>query len=262
MMGRMSSEPQAVVEFGPEPVESERRSRRWNVTEIASGLAADRRAVPLAAVVAAVALFASLVSEWQVTVLDPVRFENLDGPLTVGVADLGALGAGFVVGTFALAVATVLVIFGPVAGRGYARLIGLTTGGVLLALLAALGSMLGDTTRAIDGIFLVEFDRDQIQLAYGRGLWCAVFGVLAALVSLYLAGRHTPATVATESDEDEPAGEPEPVWSWRRPRPEAEEQPPDAPLDLSVTSTTPFTSLTDDRDKAGGRDEGDRGISG
>ena len=265
MMGRMSSEPQAVVEFGPAPEESPAGRRRWNVTEFAAGLAGDRRVVPLAAAVGAVALFGALVSEWQITVLDASRFaggDNVAGPLTIGIADLGALGGGFLAGMFVLVAAAVLVIFGPVAGHGYARLVGLSTGGVLLALLAALASTLGDTTRAVEGIFLLEFEGDQMQLSYGRGLWCALIGVLAVMLALYLSGRHTPPAPATSStssssSEDDPVDEPAPVWSWRRPRTDAPPEPgPDAPLDLSVSSTTPFTSLSDDRDKPTGRDEG------
>jgi hypothetical protein len=41
------------------------------------------------------------------------------------------------------------------------------------------------------------------------------------------------------------------VWSWRRPRDvdDDDEQLPAEPFDLTVTSTRPFTSLMDDRDK-------------
>jgi hypothetical protein len=251
MMGLMSTEPQAVVEFGAEPEEPVGGRRRWNVTQIASGLADDRRAVPLAAAVGAVALFAALVSEWQVTVLDASRFaggDNVAGPLTTGIADLGALGGGFLAGMFVLVAAAVLVIFGPVAGHSYARLVGLSTGGVLLALLAALASTLGDSTRAVEGIFLLEFEEDQMQLSYGRGIWCALFGVLAMMLALYLSGRSSLPVEPASPDEPEVVQAP-PVWSWRRPRAEAEDQAPDAPLDLSVTSTTPFTSQSEDRDK-------------
>src|SRR4029450_4634424 len=59
---------EAVVEFGaPEP--AARGRRRWSATEIIVGLGSDRRTVPLAAAVGAVALFASLISEWQVAPL-------------------------------------------------------------------------------------------------------------------------------------------------------------------------------------------------
>ncbi len=257
--------PQAVVEFGADPGGPRRRRRRWSVTGVATELAADRRAVPLAAVVGAVALFAALMSEWQVTVMDTTPFGEARGgnrPLPAGIGDLGALGGGFLGGLFVLAGAVVLALFGPPPGRLYARLIGLTTGGVLIAVLSALAGALDDTSRAVDKIFTMDLDQDQMQLSYGRGLWCAFFGVAAVMLALYLAGRHTPAMAAPPESGGEQAGpayEPPVVWSWRRPRDEADdEQPPDAPFGLTVSPTTPFTSLNDDRDKPSGND----GISG
>ena len=60
--------PEAVVEFGPS---QEKPRRRWNPAGLGRELAADRRAVPLAAAVAALAVLASLFSEWQVTTINP-----------------------------------------------------------------------------------------------------------------------------------------------------------------------------------------------
>jgi hypothetical protein len=254
-----SAPPETVVEFGPDPDGPRSRRRRWSVTELAVGLAADRRSVPVAATVGAVALFASLMSEWQITVMDTTPFNDNRGgnrPLAAGLADLGALGGGYVAGLFVLAAATVLVLFGPPAGRPYARLLGLTTGGVLLGLLAAVAAELDHTSRAVDTIFTLDLDENQLQLSYGRGLWCAVFGVAAASLALHLAGRHLrPAPeVSTDHDQVAPAYEPPVVWSWRRPKDDRDddEQPPDAPFNLTVSPTTPFTSLSDDRDKPSG----------
>jgi hypothetical protein len=276
MMDLMSSDPQparpgpaspeTVVEFGTDPDEPRPRRRRWSVTEVATGLAADRRAVPLAAALGAVALFASLMSEWQVTVLVTAPFgEARSGnrPLPSGIGDLGALGSGFLVGLFVLAGAMALVLFGPTAGRRHARLLGLTSGSVLAAVLIALAADLGDTSRAVDMIFLLDLDENQVRLSYGRGLWCAFFGVAAVLLALYLAGRHTSgpdeigAAEAGTADGDRPApaAEAPVVWSWRRPRAEPDdEQPPDAPFDLTVSSTKPFTSLSGDREEPPGDD--------
>jgi hypothetical protein len=251
---RDTAQPEAVVEFGPEPDEPRRDRRRWSVTEIAAGLAADRRAVPLAAAVGGVALFASLISEWQITVLDTDQFTGGTGggtrPLAAGVTDLGALGSAYLVGLFVLAGVMTLVLFGPPPARRYARLLGLSTGGVLLALLVALASSLSGSNRVMLALFTLELDGDDMKLSYGRGLWCAFFGVAAVLLALYLAGRHEPQLVEVEphagADGAAPAGPV--VWSWRRPK-EEDEGPPDAPFDLTVTSTKPFTSLGDDRDK-------------
>ncbi len=263
--------PETVVEFGADPDEPRPQRRRPSATEIVRSLAADRRAVPLAAAVGAVALFASLMSEWQITVMDTTPFgENRGGnrPLPSGIGDLGALGGGFLAGLFLLAGTTVLVLFGPAAGRRHARLTGLATGGVLLAVLAALAGSLDETSRAVDLIFTLDLDEDELQLSYGRGLWCALFGVAAVLLALHLAGRHTPAPArpATDGAEVEQPAAPvdDPVvWSWRRPKAAAgDEQLPDAPFDLTVSPTKPFTSLSDDRDKPSGDDPKPGGISG
>jgi hypothetical protein len=139
-------------------------------------------------------------------------------------------------------------------------------GGVLLALLAALGPTLDDVSRTLGYVIRYQVQRSQIEVTEGRGLWCAVVGVLAVMVALYLAGRHTrPVAAAAPAAPTAPAAPGEPLDEasfWRRPRTAAadddEDRPPDAPFDLTVGPTTPFTSLNDDRDKPTGRD----GISG
>jgi hypothetical protein len=260
---------EAVIEFGGGPEEDTPSPRgRRSLTELTRELAADRRTVPLAAVVGAVALFASLISEWQITVLDTSQFGESQGgnrPLPAGVTDLGALGSGYVVGLFALAGAVVLVLFGPPAGRRHVRLLGMTAAGVLLGLLAALASSLGASSRALSSVYTFDLDDDQIQLTYGRGIWCAFLGVLAVLLALWLAGRHlppdTPIVVAKDEPEEPVEAAPPPgpvVWSWRRPakeEPADDEEQPDAPIDLTVSSTTPFTLRDEDRDKAVKRDD-------
>jgi len=265
MMVLMSSDPQpiraaptpaeTVVEFGADPEGPPPRRRRLSASEILAGLAADRRAVPLAAAVGGVALFASLMSEWQITLLNTDQFTGGppgDGnrPLSAGVIDLGAIGGAYLVGLFLLAGATALVLYGPGPARRYARVLGLSTGGVLIGLLAALTASLGETSRVVFALFALEFDEEQMRLSYGRGIWCAFFGVAAVLLALYLAGRHEPGVVAVEQPEDAQEAEAPVVWSWRRPKDgDEDEGPPDAPFDLTVSSTKPFTSLSDDRDK-------------
>ena len=257
MIGLMSPDPQpvsaeptpieagSVIEFGPDPATPRRRGPRFNTAAWASALVADRRLVPLAAALGAVALFASLVSEWQVTNIDATLL--LDGQvgskaLPTTIADLGAWGGGYLFGVFVLVATTVLVLFGPGPGRRYARLIALSTGGVLLALLAAVGSELGDTSRLLDQTFMASVTPAQVQLAYGRGLWCALFGVAAMMVALILAGRPGLPGEAAGGGEELPQ-----VLSWRRPR--EEEHKPDEPFDLTVSSAKPFSASTDDRDK-------------
>jgi hypothetical protein len=248
----------SVIEFGADEAAPRRpRGPRFSVSAWASGMAADRRLVPLAAALGGVALFASLISEWQVTDVDATLLG--DGqvgtrPLPTTIADLGAWGGGYLAGLFVLVAAAVLVLFGPVPGRRYARLVGLSAGGVLIGLLAALGSELGDTSRTLGEVFMVQLNQNQVQRSYGRGLWCALFGVAATMFALILAGRHLllpPADDVPVPAAAEQAAEIAPlVWSWRRPRNGDEEQrQPDEPFDLTVSSAKPFTPSTDDRDK-------------
>jgi hypothetical protein len=255
---------ESVIEFGPASDKPEHPAsrRRRSLTDFGSSLARDRRVVPLAAVLGGVALFASLVSEWQTTTIDTAVFSNGDGrqPIPTDLFDLGGWAAGYLVGVFALVATTVLVLFGPPAGRRQARLIGLSVGGVLLALLLALGPSLGDVSRTLGYAVRYQVERDQVSVADGRGLWCAVIGVLAVMAALYLAGRHTAPATAAPDDVAVPVDD---GSFWRRPRSTAvvdeDDRPPAAPFDLTVGPARPFTSLSDeDRDKPTGRD----GISG
>jgi hypothetical protein len=251
--------PEAVIEFGPAPEElgePSRRRRRWNPSGLLHGVANDRRVVPLAAAIGAVALFGSLISEWQVTEIDVANFNSTDAglrPIPSDVIDLGSWGAGYLVGLFALVGAMVLVLFGPLSGRRYARLLGLSTGGLLLALLAALEPSLDEVSRTLGYAIRYQLSSDDLHIHTGRGVWCALLGVAAFMLALIVAGRQIPPDV-TENAADPAASvaEPPAVWSWRRPPTAAEdaaERPPDAPFDLTVTPTKPFTSLDDNRDQ-------------
>lgn len=251
--------PEEVVEFGP----STASRPRWHGAMVRN-LAADRRVVPLAAVLAAVAYFASVVSEWQVTTVDQQFALSGVGrvSLPAGVADLGALGTGFLIGVFLLAVTVVLTMFGPAAGRHYSRLIGLSAGGTLLGLLFAITFTLGSESRTVPRTF-IEVDSNDIQIAYGRGVWCAIAGTVLALLALYLAGRHVPAVPEQQPGAEpvEHVDEPPAVWSWRRAP--AEDSPhPDEPLGLTVTPVQPFTPSPRDRDRDTPNGSGHPGISG
>jgi len=228
--------PAPVVEFGPAP------RRRWSVTGFGHGLTTDRRGVPLAAGLGAVALLASLVSEWQnTTVAASIGGDGDVGNrvLSTGVTDLGALGSAYLIGLFPLIAAVVLTIFGPPGGRRYTRLAGLSVGGTLAGLLLALAGSLSDQSRVVTELYTLTFDGDQMQVAYGRGLWCAGAGLSFMLLALYLSGRVTPGA------EEEPAA----IWTWRRPPGPRDEPGPEEPLELTVGPTQPFRPRGDDRDK-------------
>jgi hypothetical protein len=276
MMGAMSQDQQAhgvapagvpeVVQWGGE--ESPARPARTPQRSLAA-LASDRRLVPTAAALGAVALFGSLISEWQITAIDGTAFgagEVGPRPVAVGIADLGAWGGGYLAGLFLLVAATVVMLFGPPAGRVYARLAALSCGGVLLALLAALLTELGDTSRALSYATVLTLEADQIALTSGRGGYCAVAGVLAVLLAAVLAGRHLPdgrPTAVTSAGpragtpEGAAAGAPEGAaqpagdWPWRPPGPADDpddDGSPAQPFELTVSPADPFTSLGDARD--------------
>src|SRR5687768_3679790 len=104
----MSQEPQsdvgarldepAVVEFGAdEPVRERPRA-----AHILTAVRRDWRLVPIIAGLSAVALFASMVGEWQVTTFpQPDLFSpGQTPPLPVGLADMGAFATGYLIGVF------------------------------------------------------------------------------------------------------------------------------------------------------------------
>jgi hypothetical protein len=212
---------ETVIEFG--------RTERLGFLR---GLGRDHRLPPLVAGLGGVAAFASLVSEWQVTTVDGLVYGadevGATKMLPADLFDLGGLGAAYVGGLFLLVVAVLLAVSGPAAGRRYARLAGFGTGGVLLALLLAMVRLLGDQSRLISRFYTIELDSEHLKVAYGRGLWCALAGVGAALIALWLA-RHEP---------EEP-----------RPRPaQKTDLELDEPLDLSIAPAAPFVFTPDNRD--------------
>jgi len=255
-MDRMPETGEAVVEFGPgEDAAQDPPGRRMPVGGFLAGLAGDRRLVPLAAALGGLALFGSLISEWQVTEVDGAFWGDSEvgmRPLETTVADLGGWAGGYLTGLFLLVTAVVLTLFGPAAGRRYARLGALSVGGVLLALVAALGSYLGDTSRIVGQLGATSLQEDQVAISHGRGIWCAAVGVALVLLATILAGRHQPAEPVPV---DAPAGAGPPdaaehtVWSWRRPAAGEEDGPPDAPFGLTVTAAKPFTTAPENVDK-------------
>lgn len=240
---------ESVVEFGAAP----ERRRRWSSTGFLHHLAADRRLVPIAASLAAVVVFASLVSEWQLTTVDRAAFGGDAGAVQFPTdpSDLGVLGTGYLVGVFLLVPTVVLTMFGPPAVRRHARLIGLSLGGTLLGLVLALVVTLGEQSRTFPAIYNLDGGEGDVQVTYGRGMWCALAGVLFALLALHMAGRHLPPEGSTAEAESSSSA-PIEVWSWRRPPLDAEEDADPVvaeSLELTVSPAKPFTSLTDDRDK-------------
>ncbi|GAA2494795.1 hypothetical protein [Winogradskya humida] len=170
----------------------------------------DRRVSPLAAGLGAVALFASLIAEWQVTRIDAteLRESNVGNrPFESSIGDLGGWGAGYLAGLFVLVVAVALLLFGPAPGRAYARLAALGSGGVLLAVVVAAFNTLDRTSFVLRQVELASFNDDQFSISVGRGPWCAGVGVLLILLAAYLAplaAATSPAAVEEQVVEDDP----------------------------------------------------------
>lgn len=232
------------------------RRRLAGLPRSAARTLGDRWLVPSAAVLGGVALFLSLIFEWQVTTIDGAFFgegELNRGPFPAGVSELNGWSGGYLSGIFLLVAAMVLLLFGPPAARSSARLVVLSTGGTLLAVLVALMTQLADSSRLFFGLQAGMSD-NQLQITYGRGVWCALAGVAALTLAAYLAGRLLPA------DGPVPAAPPLPGvvpdartddWPWRRPHPAAEPDEPveGAPLDLTVSASPPFTPPRDGDDR-------------
>jgi len=254
MMDPMPETGEAVVEFGPDDDAGAPR-RRAPVGELLTGLGRDRRLVPLAAALGGVALFGSLISEWQLTAVDGTFWgdgEVGDRPLVTTLADLGSWGGGYLTGLFLLVATVVLTLFGPAAGRRYARLCALSVGGVLLAMVVAMGSYLGDTSRIVGQLTASNLEENQVTITHGRGIWCAAAGVALVLLSMVLAGRPAttgPTRAAAPPDGASPAESEPPVWSWRRPAASEDDGLPEAPFDLTVAPAKPFATSPENRDK-------------
>ena len=221
-------QPQSVINFGPAEEDTGREPAR---RALFAGLLKDRRVPLLTAALGGVATFGSLVSEWQTTTIDGLALgaENLSEQrvMLTTLIDLGGLGAGYLTGVLLLAVAVVLALIGPASGRPYARLTGLTVGGVLLALVLSLVPHLSETSVLIPQYYTME--QDPLRVAHGRGLWCALAAVAAALLALWRA----PDTLRPPARTGDPVDGP----------------PDDDPLDLSITPTTPFASVPGELDQ-------------
>lgn len=275
----MSQEPQAdvgarldqpaVVEFGAdEPVR-----KRPRASQILTAIRKDWRLVPVIAGLSAVAIFASLVGEWQTSTFtqqqqEPIPPEQLPAPAPAGLAELGGFAAGYLIGVFVLVGCMSLVLFGRPAMRDQLRVLGLTAAGVSAAILVGVTVWLDGHSAAFAsaGIFFGP-QGPSFELTYGRGLTMAYLGVAGLAVALYLAGRLMPAAppqpAAAEANADAaPQAEvaTQVDWPWRRPRAAQEHDDLDSdlppPADLTVGPTAPFVPMHDGKPPApdGGKD--------
>jgi uncharacterized membrane protein YqjE len=260
-----------IVEWGDDGPSRRGRRSSW-----LAGIGQNPRLVPVAAGLAAVAVFASLVGEWTITTVpnsEPSGVASVRVP--AGVAEVGNFGVAYLVGVLGLVNCLALVIFGaPPAVRHTARMIGLATAGTLLALLAAAAYSLNHTAERRlfyppDAGFRIE---------YGPGLVLAFVGTAGLGLALHLAGRFIgpPArlddSTPTATADHRPTGPDDrlPIqddlnrradgggWRWRvrRPAP-APDSDRRAPTDLTVTPAIPF-ARPEHRDGRSGEPRGGR----
>jgi hypothetical protein len=221
-MAQDDPSPESVITFGDGSETARQRFLR--------GMVRDRRVPVLVAGLGAVAAFGSLISEWQTTTIDGLTFDadglGTETILFTRLIDLGGVGGGYLSGLALLTVAIVLTLFGPAPGRPYARLAGLALGGLLLALVLALVQLLNTTSVMIPQYYTPELD--SMRMAQGRGLWCAMAAVTAALIALWLG----PSATRVPEKAEKPA-----------------EIGHEEPLDLSITPAAPFARFPGEVDQ-------------
>jgi hypothetical protein len=245
----------AVVEFGPASGPPDQPPpRRPALSRLLAGARLDDRAVPALAGLGAVAVFVSLVSPWQATVVDPDTVVGPGAPqeVSAGLLDLGSWGTGYLMAGFALAACVALVLFGAPAVRRHARVAGLGVGGALFAMVVALAVELSRNSVVYPVFYVSE---QEPATSYRPGMYLAFLGAAALTVALYLAGRlPSPAQLRGTAGEGAAgqgageagaaaagAGEEGSLWRWRRPsQPAADPTEPPPPADLTVSPAAPF----------------------
>jgi hypothetical protein len=237
----------AVVEWGDTGAEPVPRAQRG-----VSQLLAEHRRAPLLAVVAGLALFGSLISNWRVWSVagSPTPPQQLKD----GIVNYPVVGSAYLVGLFALVASAGLALLGAGAVRRYARIVGLAVAGVLGAVLVMTVANMQHLGGSIEDFFLTPRVMDETgrlpTVEYGRGVYLAFAGVAAAALALYLAGagRRGGAAEPVAEPIAEPARDPAIAWApqdvgddwpWR-PREPRHPAQSTGPVDLTVEPAAPF----------------------
>jgi hypothetical protein len=214
---------------------------------------AEHRRAPLMAVVAALTLLGSLLSDWRVWTAEggdvqPQRITN-------GVVSFPVVGSAYLIGLFVLVACGTLALFGTGPVQRHARLVGLATAAVLGAVLVTAVANLDQLGGTVEDFFVnarsAEAEDLPVAVAYGRGMYLAFAGVAAATLALYLASARRPAAgdepVATAGPVA-PAADPEATtwsgdgddWPWRQRETRAPAAAEGGPVDLTVEPAAPF----------------------
>jgi hypothetical protein len=273
--GPNSSAP-TVVEWGSDPrfrrvaegtQHAEPRRNAWSRLMIGPRL--DNRVVPVIAGIGGIAIFASFIGEWQITMTPG---DNSTGSvsqrITVGLGGIDGWNTGYLMGVFAVVACSALALFGAPPVRHYARLVGLAMVGALGAMLVAATVELGRSSVVYSYLRSPNIEELQSNVEYGRGLYMAFIGAGALALALYLTGRLAPPPAGDQAGTSDAVGrsaqrDPQPPsgvpgtpsyaddaddgrarW-WRRggaPKPSG----PPSPADLTVGPALPFAQTTGD----------------
>jgi hypothetical protein len=207
----------------PEPAVVEWGSERRGLLDRLVGARGWHPAIPrVLAGLGALAMFGSLIGEWQVVEqrFTPEVGDDVVESQSLGIGVMFVWGMGWLVGAMLLGVCTVLALTGQPPIRRHARAIGLAVAAVQLGILAGAVVNLNDET-VFGGVSDVG-----VEISLGRGLYAAFASVLLIAAALYLARM-----------------EPTP-----RQRPASDQEPPasvDGPADLVVGPAEPMVRPTD-----------------
>jgi len=210
-----SEPPVTVVEWGSETSRLAylRRMRWWHpaIPAVLAGLGA-------------LALFGSLVGEWQVVTeqFEDAFFADESERATPGIGQVLVWGPAWLVGATLLASCVGSSLFGPPPMRRYTRAVGLALAGALLIMLVAAVQDLREDYFLYSGIEGLDID-------VGRGVYAAFGTVVLFGLALGLAGssaRTAPAAVPAQRTAPPPDS--------------------DSPHDLTVGPAEPLTQLSDD----------------
>jgi hypothetical protein len=138
----------------------------------------------------AVAMFGSLIGEWQV--IDSSFTQSVIGTESIGLGSTPVWGVSWLFGATLLAVCSGLALAGQPQLRGFARTIGLAVATVQLGILVAATVNLSQQSA-------LSFIDDSVEISLGRGLYAAFACVLLFGAALYLSmttAAKTPAVVA------------------------------------------------------------------
>lgn len=185
----------------------------------------SRRLAWVLAGLGALALFGSLVGEWQVLHQDAADFafpgeESDPERLALGIGSVLVWGTGWLVGGLLIAACAALALAGQPPLRSHARTVGLALAAVELVLLAGAAVALTEES-------LYALGQPEIEISLGRGVYAAVASVVLLGGALFLAGpvpESSPAAPAAAGEDT--AGPPAPAYQ--------------EPADLTVAPAEPF----------------------